>query len=100
MVNLENVPQLFLLFFSSYQASKWFRANSQNVSYVVSAQKQSGERAQLCSTRWNYCTFQLPSKTAKLYLNAVNAAGKSNPTKVHILFPKGTALIWHKYLKM
>lgn len=87
-------------FFPSCQASKWFHANSQNVSYVVSVQKQSGKRAQVCSTRRNYCTFQLRTKTAKLYLNAVNAAGKSNPTKVHILFCKGTALILRNYLKM
>ncbi|XP_056900960.1 granulocyte colony-stimulating factor receptor isoform X1 [Takifugu flavidus] len=71
-----------------WKASKWFRANSQNVSYVVSAQTQSGEREQLCSTRGNYCTFQLPAKPAKLYLNAVNRAGKSKPTKVHIHDPK------------
>lgn len=96
-VSLEYIP---LLFFPSCQASKWFRANSQNVSYVVSVQKQSGKRAQVCSTRRNYCTFQLRTKTAKLYLNAVNAAGKSNPTKVHILFCKGTALILRNYLKM
>ncbi|TNN02162.1 hypothetical protein fugu_009649, partial [Takifugu bimaculatus] len=73
-----------------WKASKWFRANSQNVSYVVSAQTQSGEREQLCSTRGNYCTFQLPAKPAKLYLNAVNRAGKSKPTKVHIHDPKGS----------
>lgn len=85
---------------SSCQASKWFHANSQNVSYVVSVQKQSGKREKVCTTRWNYCTFRLRTKPAKLYLSAVNAAGKSNPTKVHILYYKGTALTLRNYLKM
>lgn len=52
----------------------------------------------LCSTTRNHCTFQLPTKNAKLYLNAVNAAGKSNPMKV-IIFPKGRTLILHNYHK-
>lgn len=72
-------------YFSSCQACKRFRANSQNISYVVSDGKE-----RLCSTKWTNCTFQLTSKTAKWYLSAVNAAGKSKPTKVHMLVPKGT----------
>ncbi|XP_058504672.1 granulocyte colony-stimulating factor receptor [Solea solea] len=71
-----------------WKPSKQFRANSQNVSYVVSAQKLSGEKGRLCSTMGNYCTFPLPKKGKPVYLSAVNAAGKSSPTEVRIYHKK------------
>uniref|UniRef100_A0A7N8YLA3 Colony stimulating factor 3 receptor n=1 Tax=Mastacembelus armatus TaxID=205130 RepID=A0A7N8YLA3_9TELE len=67
-----------------WKPSQQFRANSQNVSYVVSVQKLPAEKGKLCSTPRNYCTFQLPRKAKKVYLSAVNAAGKSSPTEVRI----------------
>lgn len=69
-----------------WKPSKQFRANGQNVSYVVSLQK--GEKGQVCNTVGNYCSFQLPVKAKKVYLSAVNAAGKSTPTEVRIYTPK------------
>lgn len=75
--------------FSFFQQSKQFHANSKNVSYVVSLQKMLGAKEKLCSTVGNYCTFQLPGKVKKVYLTAVNAAGKSTPTEVQIRLPKG-----------
>ncbi|KAF3692181.1 Granulocyte colony-stimulating factor receptor [Channa argus] len=67
-----------------WKPSKQFRANGQNVSYIVSVQASPGEKGKVCSTMGNYCTFQLPSKAKKVYLRAVNAAGKSRPTEVQI----------------
>lgn len=69
-----------------WKPSKQFRANGQNVSYVVSLQK--GEKGQVCVTVGNYCSFQLPAKAKKVYVSAVNAAGKSTPTEVRIYTPK------------
>ncbi|KAM7383147.1 hypothetical protein PAMP_002829 [Pampus punctatissimus] len=71
-----------------WKPSKQFRANSQNVSYIVSLQKGPGERGLLCSTTGNYCAFQLPERAKKVYLSAINAAGKSPPTEVYIYQPK------------
>ncbi|XP_073342196.1 granulocyte colony-stimulating factor receptor [Pagrus major] len=76
-----------------WKPSKQFRANSQNVSYVVSAQKLPGERGKVCSTTESYCTFQAPRRANKVYLSAVNAAGRSAPTEVRILLPKARAVI-------
>ncbi|KAM9309866.1 granulocyte colony-stimulating factor receptor isoform 1-T3 [Pholidichthys leucotaenia] len=89
----DNVPkQLNIVLF--WKPSKQFRANGQNVSYVISLQKLSGERGKVCSTRENYCAFQLPGRAKKVYLRAVNAAGKSSPTEVRIYQPKArTAVI-------
>uniref|UniRef100_A0A3P8S9K8 Colony stimulating factor 3 receptor n=1 Tax=Amphiprion percula TaxID=161767 RepID=A0A3P8S9K8_AMPPE len=76
-----------------WKPSKQFRANGQNVSYIVSVQKLPGEKGKLCSTRENYCTFQLPGRIKKVYLSAVNAAGKSSPTEVRIYQPTARAAI-------
>lgn len=72
-----------------WKPSKLFRANSQNVSYTVSLQKPPGEKGKVCSTTGSYCTFQLPRKAKKVYLRAVNAAGKSSPTEVRVYRLKG-----------
>lgn len=79
----------FQLCFLSFQPSKQFRANGQNVSYIVTGKKLPGVNGKVCSTKENYCTFQLPEKAKKVYLRAVNAAGKSPPTEVRIYRPKG-----------
>ncbi|XP_034554640.1 granulocyte colony-stimulating factor receptor [Notolabrus celidotus] len=71
-----------------WKPSKQFRANSQNVSYTVIAQKLQSERVKLCSTTGNYCTFHISSRAKKVYLSAVNRAGKSPPTEVRIYPPK------------
>lgn len=76
-----------------WKPSKQFRANGQNVSYVVSGQKLPGDKRKLCSTTGNYCTFQLPKRVKKVYLTAVNAAGKSNPTDVRVYLPKAQTVV-------
>ncbi|XP_029360223.1 granulocyte colony-stimulating factor receptor isoform X2 [Echeneis naucrates] len=76
-----------------WKPSKQFRANSQNVSYIVSVQKKPGERGKVCSTKRNYCSFQLPMKAKRVYLSAVNTAGKSPPTEVQIYKPKALVVI-------
>lgn len=76
-----------------WKPSKQFRANGQNVSYIVSLQKTPGEKGKVCSTRMNYCVFQLPGRAKKVYLSAVNAAGKSSPTEVRIYQPKDITAI-------
>lgn len=62
-----------------WKPSKGFRANGQNVSYIVLVQ-----RREVCSTRGNYCTFSISRSIKKVYLKAVNAAGTSSSTVVHI----------------
>ena len=59
------------------------------MSYIVSVKRVPGEKGKLCSTKGNYCTFKLPEKAKKVYLSAINAAGKSLPTEVRIYLPKG-----------
>uniref|UniRef100_A0A3Q0SS80 Colony stimulating factor 3 receptor n=1 Tax=Amphilophus citrinellus TaxID=61819 RepID=A0A3Q0SS80_AMPCI len=71
-----------------WKPSKQFRANGQNVLYIVSVRKLPGEKGQVCSTRENYCTFQLSGRVKKVYVRAVNAAGISPPTEVWIYKPK------------
>lgn len=88
---LENISLLVVVvgFFFFLQRSKQFRANGRNVSYVVSMQKLSGVKGKVCSTGESYCTFQLPWRANKVYLSAVNAAGRSNPTEAQIHLQKG-----------
>ncbi|XP_019948150.2 granulocyte colony-stimulating factor receptor [Paralichthys olivaceus] len=74
-----------------WKPSKQFRANSQNVSYIVSVQKPPGGK--VCATKGSYCTFQLPERAKKVYLSAVNAVGKSSPTEVRIYKPKALTAI-------
>ncbi|XP_070692178.1 granulocyte colony-stimulating factor receptor [Pempheris klunzingeri] len=76
-----------------WKPSKQFRGNSQNVSYIVSVQKFPGETGKVCFTMENYCTFQLPRTTKKVYLSAVNAAGKSPPTEIRIYMLKAHTAI-------
>ncbi|XP_029308438.1 granulocyte colony-stimulating factor receptor [Cottoperca gobio] len=76
-----------------WKPSKQFRANGQNVSYFVSERKPPGEIGKVCSTKGNHCTFQIPGRVRKVYLSAVNAAGKSPPTEVRIYQPKARAVI-------
>ncbi|XP_075907045.1 granulocyte colony-stimulating factor receptor isoform X3 [Nelusetta ayraudi] len=74
--------------------SKQFRANGRNVSYVVSMQKAASAKGRVCSTAESYCTFQLPwTAKKKVYLSAVNAAGRSNPTEAQIYLPKAQRLV-------
>ncbi|XP_053736981.1 granulocyte colony-stimulating factor receptor [Synchiropus splendidus] len=76
-----------------WKPSKQFRANGRNVSYIVSQHKVAGVRERLCFTSGSFCTFQLPVRVRKLYLTAVNAAGRSSPSVVWIQQPKGPAVI-------
>ncbi|XP_077430983.1 granulocyte colony-stimulating factor receptor [Vanacampus margaritifer] len=78
--------QLKMLLF--WKPSERFRANSRNVSYAVSALKTLSKRTKLCVTAGNHCTFLVPMKAKKVYVVALNAAGKSNPTPVRISHPK------------
>ncbi|KAM6935147.1 granulocyte colony-stimulating factor receptor [Lycodopsis pacificus] len=82
--------QLNILF---WKPSKQFRANGKNVSYIVSLKKLPGENGKLCSTMENYCFFQPPVRAKKVYLSAVNAAGRSFPTEVRITLPRARAVI-------
>ncbi|XP_061530063.1 granulocyte colony-stimulating factor receptor [Phycodurus eques] len=83
--------QLSMLLF--WKPSERFRANGRNVSYVVSLLKELSKRGKLCATTGNHCSFQVPRKARKVYLMALNAAGKSTPTSVRIYHPKaGEAL--------
>ncbi|XP_054477228.1 granulocyte colony-stimulating factor receptor isoform X2 [Anoplopoma fimbria] len=76
-----------------WKPSKQFRANGRNVSYIVSVKKLPGENGKVCSTTGNHCTFQLPGRAKKVYLSAVNAAGRSYPTEVRIHLPRARAVI-------
>ncbi|XP_054638343.1 granulocyte colony-stimulating factor receptor isoform X2 [Dunckerocampus dactyliophorus] len=78
--------QLQMLLF--WKPSQWFRANGRNMSYIVSVQKVVSKRGTLCTTARSHCTFQLPRRARKVYIIAVNAAGKSSPTQVRIYRPK------------
>ncbi|CAN9513827.1 unnamed protein product [Ophioblennius macclurei] len=86
-VSGDNMPKLLnvQLF---WKTSKQFRANGQSVSYIVSVQKQPSEKGKVCFTIGNHCTFQLPRRAKKVYLTAVNSAGKSSPIEVRILHHK------------
>uniref|UniRef100_A0A667Z0B2 Colony stimulating factor 3 receptor n=1 Tax=Myripristis murdjan TaxID=586833 RepID=A0A667Z0B2_9TELE len=76
-----------------WKPSKQFRANSQNVSYIVSLQRLRGERRQVCFSLGHYCSFQLPTGAKKVFLFAMNAAGKSNPTEVPVFQQKAGTVI-------
>ncbi|KAM6910526.1 granulocyte colony-stimulating factor receptor [Xenentodon cancila] len=76
-----------------WKPSKQFRANSQNVTYIVLFRNQSGEMERKCSTNKNYCTFQLPVRVKKMYLRAVNKAGSSSPSEICIYKPKAPTSI-------
>ncbi|XP_049585929.1 granulocyte colony-stimulating factor receptor [Syngnathus scovelli] len=81
--------QLKMLLF--WKPTEGFRGNGRNVSFVVSALKTRGK---LCATAGNHCTFHVPKKARKVYLTALNAAGKSTPTSVRIYRPLADEVIW------
>ncbi|KAM4735338.1 granulocyte colony-stimulating factor receptor-like isoform 2-T2 [Anableps anableps] len=74
-----------------WKPSKLFRANTQNLSYIVSHLR--GERRRICSTNEKWCTFQLSGRVRKVHLSAVNSAGKSHPTEIRIHQPKALKAI-------
>lgn len=78
-----------------WKPSKQFCANGQRVSYIVSVHKQNVEKGKVCYTRRNHCTMQLPKRVKKVYLTAVNSAGKSSPTEIRILHHKEREAILH-----
>ncbi|XP_019720892.1 granulocyte colony-stimulating factor receptor [Hippocampus comes] len=77
--------QLQMLLF--WKPSARFRANGRNLSYVVSALRTLNKRGKLCATAGSHCTFHVPRKARKVYLVALNAAGRSSPTSVPIYRP-------------
>ncbi|KAM4600509.1 granulocyte colony-stimulating factor receptor [Polymixia lowei] len=76
-----------------WKPSKQFRANSKNVSYTVSVQRLPGDKGQVCSTPGHDCAFRLPKGAKKVFLRAVNAAGRSNPTEVPVLQRKARSVL-------
>lgn len=70
-----------------WKPSKHFRANGQNVSYVVSRTRLPGERGRLCATAGRFCSFQAPAR-AKVFLSAVNAAGRTTPIELRVYHNK------------
>lgn len=83
--------RFFVLHLVTFQPSARFRANGRNLSYVVSALRNFNKRGKLCATTGSHCTFHVPRKARKVYLVALNAAGRSSPTSVPIYHPIGTA---------
>ncbi|CAL9705127.1 unnamed protein product [Knipowitschia caucasica] len=76
-----------------WKPSKQFRANGQNVSYVVYGVKEPGERAQLlCQTVHRHCTFWAAWQS-RVYLRAANGAGRSQPTYIRIYNNKEYAAV-------
>uniref|UniRef100_A0A3P9IVW5 Colony stimulating factor 3 receptor (granulocyte) n=1 Tax=Oryzias latipes TaxID=8090 RepID=A0A3P9IVW5_ORYLA len=75
-----------------WKPSKQFNANGQNISYIIS-RSHKPQLGILCSTSWKYCTFPLSSRVKKVYLTAVNRAGKSPPTVIHIYPPQDQTTI-------
>ncbi|XP_031432113.1 granulocyte colony-stimulating factor receptor [Clupea harengus] len=62
-----------------WKPSKQFRANGRTVYYVVSL-----AASKICVTRESHCTFKIPKGAQKVYLTAVNPAGRSRPTEVPV----------------
>ncbi|XP_027005581.1 granulocyte colony-stimulating factor receptor [Tachysurus fulvidraco] len=78
------VAQLF------WKPSLQFRANSMNVSYIVSLMGEFTKKKETaCVTVKQYCSFQIHAKVRKIYLTAMNEAGKSNPTEVSVYRRRG-----------
>ncbi|XP_036442595.1 granulocyte colony-stimulating factor receptor isoform X2 [Colossoma macropomum] len=67
-----------------WKPSLQFRANSMNVSYIVSLVRPLSQRNTVCNTSQQHCSFQIPVDVRKIHLTAVNTAGKSNPTEVAV----------------
>ncbi|KAF6714996.1 Granulocyte colony-stimulating factor receptor [Oryzias melastigma] len=75
-----------------WKPSKQFHANGQNISYSISRFQRAGQGI-LCKTIWKYCTFQLSARVKKVYLTAVNRAGKSPLTGIYIYPPQDRTTI-------
>uniref|UniRef100_A0AAR2M2X2 Fibronectin type-III domain-containing protein n=1 Tax=Pygocentrus nattereri TaxID=42514 RepID=A0AAR2M2X2_PYGNA len=67
-----------------WKPSLQFRANSMNVSYIVSLVRPPSQRKTVCNTFQQHCSFQIPVDVRKIHLTAVNTAGKSSPTEVAV----------------
>ncbi|XP_076827898.1 granulocyte colony-stimulating factor receptor isoform X2 [Brachyhypopomus gauderio] len=67
-----------------WKPSLQFRANSMNVSYIVSFMRTPSRRERVRVTELQHCTFQLPVGVRKVYLSAMNAAGESSSTHVTV----------------
>ncbi|KAF5901443.1 granulocyte colony-stimulating factor receptor, partial [Clarias magur] len=68
-----------------WKHSLQFRPNSMNVSYIVCQTKEPRKKNDiLCITAQQHCSFQISAKFKKLYLIAMNEAGKSHPTEVPV----------------
>ncbi|KAL6488752.1 hypothetical protein MHYP_G00024930 [Metynnis hypsauchen] len=67
-----------------WKPSLQFRANSMNVSYIVSLVRPPSQRKTVCNTSQQHCSFQIPVDVRKIHLTAVNTAGKSSPTEVAV----------------
>ncbi|KAG9276441.1 granulocyte colony-stimulating factor receptor [Astyanax mexicanus] len=72
-----------------WKPSLQFRANSMNVSYVVSFVRPPGRKEELCITDQQHCSFSIPVDIKRIHLTAVNKAGKSSPTDVTVYKWKG-----------
>ncbi|XP_066540138.1 granulocyte colony-stimulating factor receptor [Hoplias malabaricus] len=73
--NRPNRAELF------WKPSSQFRANSMNVSYIVTLVGLHIKRT-VCETYQPSCSFHILQDTRKIHLTAVNKAGKSNVTVV------------------
>lgn len=83
--SLPDVSHTFL-----FQSSLQFRANSMNVSYTVSIIREFTKKKEtVCVTDQQHCSFQIHAKVRKVYLTAMNEAGKSNPTEVPVYRRRG-----------
>ncbi|PWA20704.1 hypothetical protein CCH79_00011518, partial [Gambusia affinis] len=71
-----------------WKPSKQFRANGQNLTYVVLKPNPHGKRERMCSTNEKWCAFQLSGRVRKVYLSAVNSVGESPLTEIRIYKPR------------
>ncbi|KAM6967587.1 granulocyte colony-stimulating factor receptor [Aplochiton taeniatus] len=92
-VSRVRTPKKHLSVHLFWKPSKQFHANAKNVSFTVSFQRPSGEKALVCATQERHCAFQLPIRVRKIYLRAVNAVGKSNSTDVRVFSQQGQVAV-------
>uniref|UniRef100_A0A3B3WX55 Colony stimulating factor 3 receptor (granulocyte) n=1 Tax=Poecilia mexicana TaxID=48701 RepID=A0A3B3WX55_9TELE len=76
-----------------WKPSKQFRANGQNLTYVVLKPNRRDKRERMCSTNEKWCTFQVSRRVRKVYLSAVNSVGESPLTEIRIYQPKAHTAI-------
>ncbi|KAI4897445.1 hypothetical protein NFI96_022315 [Prochilodus magdalenae] len=67
-----------------WKPSSQFRANSMNVSYIVSLAGPHSRKKTVCDTYQQHCSFLIPVDFSRIYLTAVNTVGNSNPTEVAV----------------